>query len=370
MVAHARTLHLIDTTGPGGAETVFTQLAAHQLTSEGSHTLAMIRGDGWVNRRLATLGVPTEIRDCKGSFNFGFLAALCRRVYAERIQLIHSHLLGSNVYASMAGLLTSTPVIATFHGSVDISEKERFAAVKLGLIRRAATVVAVSRELQQQVAHRMDLGSGVVRLIPNAIDCSHFANARAAKEATRRDAAGIRLGALGNIRPAKAYDIAIRCIALLRQRGLNVTLEVAGDPKEPLISTLRGLCSELGVTEAVHFVGFVESPADFLAGIDLFLLSSSSEGHPLALTQAMAAGLPIVATRCGVETIIDERMAWLADVNMPERLASAVESALSDPEGQHWRGAAAQHEAFARYDNAAMLDCYDNLYQELLGTTC
>lgn len=361
-------LHLIDTTGPGGAETVFTELA-DKYNADGWRSIAMVRGPGWVADRLQQLGVEVVVEDCKGSFNFGFLGALLRCIKTRQVDLIHSHLLGSNVYASMAGAITRTPVICTFHGSVDISASERFRKIKFGLIRNFSSVVAVSHDLRASIAQQLSLPLNGVELIPNAIDCQAFADAKPAtyREDLRIPAETPILGALGNIRAAKAYHVAIQAIAELRNQGQDVVMLIAGHPKEPLHSELLALRDNLGLCNHVHFVGFVADPGAFLASLNVFVLSSDSEGHPLALTQAMATGLPIVATRCGVENLIDERMAWLTERNSPAALAQGISDALLSQHCAHARGKRAQEEAFAKYGSEKMHSRYEALYRHAAG---
>lgn len=356
-------LHMIDTTGPGGAETIFTELA-HQSRSYGCASVALIRGDGWVHRRLTALDIVPLIADCKGSFNVGFLKTLCRIVRQHRIDLIHAHLLGSNVYASLAGTLTRTPVIATFHGSVDIGTHERLAWAKMGLIRTRAHVVAVSEDLRLDIAHQLKMPASAISLIANGIDCQRFAQARLIEKPSSQTRV---IGCLGNIRPAKAYDVALRAIAILKSKGRDIKLLIAGDPKEPLQTELLNLSYTLGIGDCVEFVGFVEDPAAFLASLDVFLLTSSSEGHPLALTQAMAAALPIVSTLCGVEKILGAELASFAPTGDSEGVARALETVLDNPAEAAARGIEAQQRAFDLYDYSAMLKRYIDLYSRLVS---
>jgi len=122
-------LHLIDTTGPGGAETVFIQLA-DKLRVRGFRSIVVIPGPGWVQEELIKRSIDPYIIPAKGSFTFGFLCKLIRLVKKNQVSLIQSHLLGSNVYAAMAGLITGVPVVATYHGMVDVNPNERFKAMK------------------------------------------------------------------------------------------------------------------------------------------------------------------------------------------------------------------------------------------------
>lgn len=358
-------LHLIDTTGPGGAETIFIELASR--SRHAGSPAVLIRGPGWVHDQLLARGLQPVIADCKGSFNWRFLLTLVNIIKRQSIDLIHAHLLGSNVYASLAGAITRRPVVSTFHGAVDISPNERLASVKFGAIRRYSNVVAVSEELQRDVATRLKAPLTAVQLIPNAINCEQF---RAATPLPLREELGITpqtrlIGALGNIRPAKDYPNALRAMAALRTTDCDVALVIAGHPKEPLMSELKALRAELGLQDRVHFLGFLETPERYLASLDFFLLSSRSEGHPLALTQAMAAGVPIVATRCGVERIISPDMAWLVASESPEALAEGIRAAVTDETASRAKAEAAQHYAFAHFDFDAAYQRYLELYQRL-----
>ena len=100
--------------------------------------MAVIRGKGWVYEELCRRSISPILLDTKGSFNWRYLFALRRLIRKERVDLVQSHLLGPNVYCSIAGLLTSTPVVATFHGSVDIRVRERLKWLKFSAIKAGA----------------------------------------------------------------------------------------------------------------------------------------------------------------------------------------------------------------------------------------
>ena len=123
-------LHVIDTTGPGGAETVFIDLAT-RLPKDKYRSVVVIRGKGWVYEELRRRGVTPILLEAKGSFNFRYLLGLRKIIQCEGVDLIQSHLLGTNVYCSLVGLLTGKPVIATIHGEVDIGENERLKGLKV-----------------------------------------------------------------------------------------------------------------------------------------------------------------------------------------------------------------------------------------------
>ncbi len=327
-------MHLIDTTGPGGAETIFTQLAdtTHRL---GCETIAVIRGSGWVADELRRLNIRTYLIDCKGSFNVKFLTSLLKLIRQENVLLIQSHLLGSNVYASLAGLLTGTPVFSTFHGYVDISPNERFRFLKFLLISLGSKkVIAVTTQMKSALQKTFGLNSNKIDVIPNGVDTSFFNRGSAApiREELGIPSEATIIGCLGNVRKAKNYNLAIDTIAELKRQNFIAYLLIAGDDKNALAESHRKYAEEKGVSDFVKWLGFYQDTPGYLNSLDIFLLSSSTEGHPLALTQAMSVGVPVVATKCGVEEILKhEYNAMLAEVGDSASLAINIQRLTNDP---------------------------------------
>ena len=298
-------LHVIDTTGPGGAETVFIEMVRDSM-QQGWKVICLIRGPGWVKDRLDEFGATVKVVNCKGAFNVRYLLTLMGEMRGSKVDVVHSHLLGSNVYCSIAGLLTAKKIICTFHGHVDVQERERLRWLKFFIIRLGARkVVAVTKSLELMLQRLVGRQNTIV--IPNGINLELYS--KKANAAPETDSVSgydaIKIGSLGNIRKAKNYLLAIEIVGALLSRGLKIEYYIAGDPKKELMCELEKRVVALGITESVKFLGFVEDVPRFLRSLDLFLITSSSEGHPLALTQAMATGLPIISTKCGVEEIID-----------------------------------------------------------------
>lgn len=350
---------------------MFVSLAEH-FSRPPYESIAMIRGPGWVKSQLDARGIPVIVEESKGSMNLSYLRRFAGHLKRNRIDLVHAHLPGANLYGAMAGRIRGIPVISTFHGSVDLQSRGRMDAIKHQIVRRWSRVVAVSAPLQQDLVRSLGIPAEDVLLIPNGIACRRFAEAAplGLRERFNLSPRTAVIGSLGNIRKAKAYDVGLRALKVLRDAGVDAHWFVAGQdrPGDLLLGKLQNLAAELGVTGHVTFLGFVDAPERFLAELDVFLLCSASEGHPLALIQAMAAGLPIVATRCGVEGMLcDELQAGLADIGDAAGLADALREALSDSPEVLARRESAQVLARAEFDNQAAFGKYESLYHELLG---
>jgi len=374
-------LHLIDTTGPGGAETVFVQLA-DLMRGRGYKSVVVIRGPGWVKDELERRGITPLMLDAKGSFNIGFLLSLRAIIKRERVNLIHSHLLGSNIYAALAGLITRVPVIATYHGMVDVSPNERFKKIKhLAMKWGIDRYVTVSQRLMDNVLQQGLLNPKKTSVIYNGVDTDKYQRTESAKAdnnvkhgATANSTAiktqlglpqdAILIGSLGNIRKAKAYDVLIKSAAKVLPARTDVHFVIAGDPKEPLMTELKTLINQLGIADHIHFLGFQQDCAAVLAQMDLFVLSSSSEGFSISTIEAMATGLPALVTRCGgpEEIITHGQTGYLVEVNNPQALADGLVDLLGHPALQQQLASAGQQHARDTFGINTMLKGYDELY--------
>jgi len=363
-------LHIIDTTGPGGAETVFIDLAT-QLDADKYRAIIVIRGKGWVYEELVRRGLTPVIIEAKGSFNWTYLKGLTRLIKQEKVDLIQSHLLGSNVYCSLVGLLTQIPVVTTFHGSVDIGENERLKWLKFTAINMGASrVVAVSDSLSNDIQSRTPIRPSKIDVIYNGVITRDFDRPHSTRLREQFDWAkdDIVVGCLGNIRPAKAYNIMLQTASILKKSARSYRFLVAGQGRKGLYETLLAMRSELGLESDVEFIGFNDDPAEFLANLDIFLLTSSSEGFSIATIQAMASHLPVVATRSGgpEEILNDKKNGLLVEVNNPSALAEAIQTLAADAELKTRLAAEGKRHALATFDMSAMLMSYGTLYQKLI----
>ena len=360
-------LNIIDTSGPGGAETVFIDLCSAQKRA-GMMPIAVIKGPGYVFDQLARNDIQTIIIPSKGSFNFRLLWNLVRIINREKVDLIQSHLFGSAVYASLAGLICKKPVVSTIHGIVDINTEDRLATLKTLIIRYGCNrIISVSEQIRSFLNTVPFLPTQKIELIYNGVDASQYSRINhpsIRKQLGLED--GIVIGSLGNIRAPKNYPLAINTLKNLHDSGVMAHYLIAGEGKGKLLSELKSAVREAGLDKYVHLLGFVENVQDFLSSLDIFLITSSSEGHPLALTQAMINGLPIVSTRCGVEDILDhDQDAILTKKNAAEKLSIGIRQLLENPSKAASLASAAKNKALAKYSLDAMTDKYLKLYDSL-----
>ena len=225
--------------------------------------------------------------------------------------------------------------------------------------------------LLEDITGRTSLNKNKAMVIYNGIDTATYIRPRSN---TLRQKYGwtddeIIIGSLGNVRPAKGYDILLRAAALLGQSSHSYRFVIAGQGKGKLYDELLALRKKLELEDRVQFLGFTDDAADFLANIDIFLSSSISEGLPLSAIQAMVAELPMVATRCGgyVGLITDGENGVLTEVGSPSAIAEAIEMVASDAELQEKIASNAKTYAIKTYDIEVMLRDYDSEYEKFIA---
>lgn len=359
-------LHVIDSTEPGGAETVFAQLA-DELRKRGYRSITVVSGPGWLTDELRRRGLEPIVINAKGTFNWRLVRSLLRIIREEKVDLIQSHLLGSNVYCALAGLIASKPVIATFHGMVDVSPEERLRWLKFQIMNLGVSrFVAVSQRLCDAIHKERLLNPRKTTVIYNGIDTARY---RKSSQTDLRLRLGIDqsaklIGSLGNLHPAKGYPDLITAARLVVEKHPHTHFVIAGDIKPHLIGDLELQMRNAGIERHVHFIGFVDDSAEFLSQLDMFLLTSLSEGFSIATIEAMASGLPIVATRCGgpEEIVSDRQNALLVGVGQPATIAQAIMEILESPELAHRLGDAGPGLVAAKFGMGVMLDRYENVY--------
>jgi len=231
--------------------------------------------------------------------------------------------------------------------------------------------------LREDFGRCVGLAEGAVRLVPNGIDVSRVE--RAAEPQVTRALLGVPndaplIGAVGNIKPVKGYDVLLRALPRILESHRKARLVIAGGvwwDQERYAASLAELAASLGLRERVQFLGLRQDVPDLLRAMDIYVLPSRSEGTSVALLEAMAAGKPIVATRVGGTPLVveDGVTARLVPPDDPGALASALSGLLADREAARRLGAAARRTVESEYSVDVMVGRYVSIYEETLACT-
>jgi glycosyltransferase involved in cell wall biosynthesis len=285
------------------------------------------------------------------------LAAWLRR---QGVGVLHTHSLDPMFHGGLAARLAGVPVRVHTQHNVMLAGYGPLDRLKFSLAARACTaVVSVSDEVDRHVA-----AAGVAArkraVVLNGVDVAALGSAPGARGGAVED--GPIVGTVARLVPEKGQQRLLEAFARLRQEHPRARLVIAGDG--PLRPQLAAEARRLAVDPAVSFLGFQEQVPQVLAGLDIFALSSLTEGIPLALLEAMGSGLPVVATAVGgvPEVVVDGESGLLVPPDDAAALALALSRLARDAGLRERLGAAARRRVLERFSLSAAARAYARIY--------
>jgi glycosyltransferase involved in cell wall biosynthesis len=294
-----------------------------------------------------------------------------------RPDVLHTHQIGALFYAGPAARAAGIPVVVhTEHinnirkAGAGYFRRQRMSWLWWWAARHARKFFCVSEDIATEMtAHRLVPGDKLA-VILNGINTEPFREP--VNRGDVRRSLGIPLeapviGTVGRLNEVKRQDLLLHAFVRVRTVWPAARLLVVGDG--PMRVSLEELSIRLGIEKAVHFAGYQSRPEQFLGVMDVFALTSRMEGLPLAILEAWASGLPVVASAVGgVPDLIDHgRTGLLFPSGEEATLANLLGELLRDTDRAHALGDAGREEVLARYDLQRMAADYERHYRELLG---
>ena len=368
-----RVMALVDTVDVlAGAQRLCVQVASKLDTERfESHVCAYMDPPGGRlgeagREQLAEAGAAFLPLGRQGRYDLKVWPRFMRELRRRRIDVLHSHMIGSNVYAAALGHLAGCPVVICHEHtwSYEGQPTRRFLDREL-IGRRADAFVAVSKEDARRMVEIERVRRDVIVTIPNGAPPSEVGDGtRIRRELGIADDAPI-IGALGHLRPQKAYWVLLRAAVLLREQHPGLRVLIAGIDLDPSVALL---VEELGLGDVVTLLGYREDTADLAAAFDVGVLSSDFEGMPLALLELMESSKPIVATDVGgVSEVVEDGVNGLLVARRdPEAFAGAVSRLIDDPELRVRMGQAGK-ERRRLFDLDRTVERIEELYEELVA---
>ncbi len=291
---------------------------------------------------------------------------ICRR---ERVAIWHGHDYKSNLLGLLLRPFWPMRLVTTVHGWVhETTRTSIYYGIDRLCLPRYEQVICVSQDLLEQcVAAKVQRSRCI--LIENGIDLEEFRRRQPVERAKKQLLLPHNrpmIGAAGRLSPEKGYDVLLRAVQMLLQKGVDAELAIVGEGDQR--PELERLAAELGIKERVSFLGYQADPRDWYEAMDLFVLSSLREGLPNVVLEAMALEVPVVATRiAGVPNVIsDGENGLLVEAGSAQRLADAVGRLLLSPELRARLGSAGRSTIESRYGFAARMQKIRALYDRML----
>jgi glycosyltransferase involved in cell wall biosynthesis len=278
-------------------------------------------------------------------------AAWCRH---RRIGVLQTCDLYANTFALPAAALAGVPVRIGSRRELTPDKSRAQLALQRQAYRCAHRIVANSSAAAQQLVLE-GVRPQRIRVISNGVDLSRFVP-RPARPELRT------IATVANLRQEKAHDVLIEAAAMLVERRPHLRFLIVGEG--PRRAALEALVAGRGLRRNIEFTGHRNDVPALLADSDVFVLPSRSEAFPNAVIEAMAAGLPVVASAVGglLDLVESHRTGVLVPPDNPRALAAAVESLIAAPERAARIGAAAREAITARYSFDRMVAAFNVLY--------
>ena len=286
-------------------------------------------------------------------------AAFARWCRTHRISVLQSCDLYANTFALPAAALAGVALRVGSRRELNPDKSSGQIALQRQAYRCAHAVVANSNAAARQLSAE-GVPSERIRIIANGVSMERFAS----RLETRAVSTVLTVA---NLRTEKAHEVLLAAAAQLAPRYPQLRFQIAGDG--PRMAELRGLAATLGVADRVSFLGHREDVPALLAGADAFVLPSRSEAFPNGAIEAMAAGLPVIASATGglLDLIDNGRTGILVPPDDPSALAHAIAGLVTSPAHASVLGAAARDEVTRRYSFDRMVRAFEDLYLSQLG---
>lgn len=361
-----RVLHLTFNMGIGGTEQVIRQLV-EGMRSEGieSEILCIDGHIGPIGEALQQSGIAVHAIARKQGFDWSLTAAIRKRVREGRFDVVHCHQYTPWVYGWLGALGTSGKVVFTEHGRF-YPDRYRYKAMFINPIMAMLTpaIVAISSATKEALVKYEFIPGKKIRVIYNGIRPLQRDDLEVQKV---RDSLGIPkeafvIGTVSRLDPVKNQGMMLRAFREFAGKRTNTYLLMVGDgpDKEKLLL----LANEYGISERTIFTGFINNPVHYLSAMNVFLLSSHTEGTSMTLLEAMSLEIPAVATRVGgnPEIIEDGVTGMLIEPDMASPFATAIDKLYQDPVLRQRMGKAARQRFDERFSASAMIYQYRKAY--------
>ena len=366
-----RILLLITTSDVGGTESFVANLAAGLDRRRFDPLVCSLCPPGRIAEQIAAAGTPVETLGMSPRARplelISGVLQLARLIGHLEIDLVQALLYRANMMAALAARMAWRRVVIVGGQRSLTPMTGRRAALGVRLTRRfVEATVAVSLAVKEEIVRSEGIDPERIEVIANAIDGERFApgDRQAARRSLELDGNALILGGVGRLTEAKGFE---HLLAATASVDASYQVMLVGDG--PCLEDLTAQAEELAISGRVHFLGRRSELETLYPALDVFVLSSLREGSPNVLLEAMACGLPVIATRVGgvPELIDDEVEGLLIPPGDADALAGALRRLAGDPDLRFRLGKAARQRVERDLTLERMVAKHEALYERLLA---
>jgi glycosyltransferase involved in cell wall biosynthesis len=367
-----RILHLISSSGFLGAENVVLELSKESAKQGYWVTIGILENRNNLHMELAERakeeGIKVQIFPCKGRFDLDTIASIRDFTDREQPNILHSHGYKSNFYAWRAVSGKNIPWIITNHGKRVGMKLTVYNWLNIFLMKKADKLIAVSREIADEMTKK-GIPSTKILVIDNGIDLQRFTNHR--KNNDLRESFGLNgnnkiIGTIGSLTEEKGHIHLIEAARQVTDKYTECRFLIVGDGGQRQF--LEEKTSRLGLSGRVIFTGSRKEVPEILSMLDAFVLPSLKEGLPMALLEAMASKVPVIASKVGaIPKIIEDGInGMLIPPRDPDAIAKAINTMFSDSTSAKEMALKGFEKVRDHFSSKLMYEKYMTVYNDLL----
>lgn len=305
----------------------------------------------------------------RGKFDPRTLSDIIRLIKAEQIHILHLHGYGATTFGRIASRMTGIPCIVHEHMfDKGIPFYQKWADSLLS--QKSDHAIAVSESVKEFLVQYRSLPSECVKVIYNGVPLNMFKGERSASRQTWSQKLTVPehhkiVGIVGRLNQIKGHCYFLEAAEIILRRYKDVSFLIAGDGE--LLPDLKAQSQALGIADQVIFMGHCDDVPSLLQATDIKVISSLSEGVPMTLFEAMAAGCPVVSTRVGGlgEIVKENETGFLVPSKNGKELADKILLLLEDEDLRRAMGEASERLS-EQYDIASTVQQFEDYYEAVL----
>jgi glycosyltransferase involved in cell wall biosynthesis len=365
-------VHVVLSLDVGGLErNVVNQVRQGQKLGQKVSVVCLDR-PGVLAPRVEAMGATVVALDRPPGLRPGMVFRTRKALAALQPDVVHTHQIATLLYGAAAARLLRVPLVVHTEHTRELYTT-RLRTRLLGRIGAKSCDVfyCLTEDMAKQVRDTAVAPARKVRVMQNGIDIAHFTETVGDRVAVR-ESLGVPpdaplIGTVGRLNEVKRQDVLIRAFGRLRQQFGNAHLVLVGEG--PARAELEKLVADLDLGAFVHFAGYQPSSGPYLNAMDVFSMTSRSEGMPQSMLEASVVGVPVVASRVGgiPELVQDGRTGILFDFGDEVALAAAWTKLLTDRDYARTLADAANQRVRQTFSVARMAGDYHRDFLELLG---
>ncbi len=357
-------VYIINSFAVGGAERLLFDLCSRLDKDTFEPYVCTAVAGGPMAENFEALGLPVKIFTKKSKLGLGLIWQLAKYLREVKPQIVHTHLFGGDTWGRLAAILAGVPVIVSTEHNINIDESWLKKIIKLKLSWFTKKIIAVSQSVKAYSVKKEKINPKKITVIYNGIDLSGFSFKGYEPIDLHNKISAVTIARL---EPQKGHRYLIEAMPLIIKKYPAFILNIVGAGS--LENELKNRVKELNLQDYVIFWGRRADPQNILPAMDLFILPSLWEGLGIAILEAQASGVPVLAAKTGgIEEIIEpETTGLLFELKNSQAIFQSVEKLLSQPDLQQKIINNAYQQVKEKFDLEQMVSAYEDLYLSLIN---